>query len=144
MSVVADAAAGRDKGMSSSFVKLRDIFARWMFMLPASILLFLVLAYPIAYAIMISFSDFDLATFKPSGWAGWDNYEAVMEDSRFWHSLRVTAVYLAFALPIQMVLGFAIAYCINAEWKGRGLLRALLLIPMVVAPVVAFEYVIEV
>jgi multiple sugar transport system permease protein len=40
-------------------------------------------------------------------------------------------------LPIQMALGFAIAYCINADWKGRGLLRALLLIPMVVAPVVA-------
>jgi multiple sugar transport system permease protein len=116
---------------------LRDILSRWMFMLPASILLFLVLAYPIGYAILISFAEFDLATFKSVGWVGWDNYEAVMEDARFWRSLRVTAVYLAFALPIQMLLGFGIAHCINVEWKGRGLLRALLIIPMVVAPVVA-------
>jgi multiple sugar transport system permease protein len=36
-----------------------------------------------------------------------------------------------------MLLGFGIAYCINVEWKGRGVMRALLLIPMVVAPVVA-------
>lgn len=137
MTTVVDANSHREREVSGSMVKLRDIFARWMFMLPASILLFLVLAYPIGYAIMISFSDFSLSAFKPTGWVGWDNYEAVMEDSRFWHSLRVTAVYLVFALPIQMVLGFAIAYCINADWKGRGLLRALLLIPMVVAPVVA-------
>lgn len=137
MTTVTDASAPRSADAGRSMVRLRDILGRWVFMLPASILLFLVLAYPIGYAIMISFTDFDLATFKPSGWAGWENYEAVMEDARFWRSLRVTAVYLAFALPIQMALGFAIAYCINADWKGRGLLRALLLIPMVVAPVVA-------
>jgi multiple sugar transport system permease protein len=35
------------------------------------------------------------------------------------------------------VLGFAIAFLINAEWRGRGVVRALFIIPMVVAPVVA-------
>lgn len=130
-------AAQRDAGFAHGSTKLRDIASRWLFMLPASVILFLVLAYPIGYAVFISFSEFDLATFKSVGWVGWDNYEAVMEDARFWRSLRVTAIYLAFALPIQMLLGFGIAYCINAEWKGRGLIRALLIIPMVVAPVVA-------
>jgi multiple sugar transport system permease protein len=61
----------------------------------------------------------------------------VLTDERFWHSLKVTAIYLAFAMPLQMVLGFAIAFLVNAEWRGRGLIRALFLIPMVVAPVVA-------
>jgi multiple sugar transport system permease protein len=137
MTAVVDASAPRDADVARSSVKLADIFSRWLFMLPASIILFAVLAYPIGYAVLISFSEFDLATFKSVGWVGWDNYEAVMEDARFWRSLRVTAVYLAFALPIQMLLGFGIAYCINAEWRGRGVVRALLLIPMVVAPVVA-------
>ena len=40
-------------------------------------------------------------------------------------------------MPLQMVLGFGIAFLINAEWRGRGVVRALFLIPMVVAPVIA-------
>ena len=68
---------------------------------------------------------------------GWDNYREVMSDYRFWESLRVTMIYLVIALPLQVVLGFAIAYLINVEWAGRGVIRALFIIPMVVAPVVA-------
>jgi multiple sugar transport system permease protein len=117
--------------------RLADAAARWAFMLPAFVLLAAVLAYPIAYTVEISFSELDLGTFLPSLWVGWDNYETVLADERFWASLKVTAVYLALALPLQMVLGFAIAYLINAEWRGGRVIRALFLIPMVVAPVVA-------
>ena len=106
-------------------------------MLPAFVLLAAVLAYPIAYTVEISFSELDLGTFLPSLWVGWDNYQTVLADERFWASLKVTAVYLTLALPLQMVLGFAIAYLINAEWRGGRAVRALFLIPMVVAPVVA-------
>lgn len=106
-------------------------------MLPTIILLIVVLAYPIWYTIEISFSSFDMMTFGAGEWIGWENYGYVVNDYRFWESIWVTLVYLAFALPIQIVLGFGIAYLINAEWGGRGLLRALFIIPMVVAPVVA-------
>ena len=61
----------------------------------------------------------------------------MLGDYRFWESLRVTLVYLVFALPVHVLLSFAIAYLINAEWKGRGVIRALFIVPMVVAPVVA-------
>jgi len=117
--------------------KFADFVSRWTFMLPAAVLLFAVLVYPIVYTIQISFSELDLATFTATEWVGWDNYISVIEDERFWQSMQVTAVYLIFALPLQMVLGFGIAFLINAEWKGRNFIRALFLIPMVVAPVVA-------
>jgi multiple sugar transport system permease protein len=106
-------------------------------MLPAAVLLLAILAYPIFYTIQISFSELDLGTFTATRSVGWDNYAGVIEDDRFWHSLKVTGIYLILALPLQMVLGFGIAFLINAEWRGRGALRALFLIPMVVAPVVA-------
>ena len=61
----------------------------------------------------------------------------MLGDDAFHNSLVVTGVYLVLALPVQVVLGFAIAFVINAEWKGRGVVRALFLIPMVVAPVVS-------
>ncbi|MBN9038061.1 MAG: sugar ABC transporter permease [Rhizobiales bacterium] len=106
-------------------------------MAPAAIILAAMLAYPIFYTIEISFSRFDLMTFSAVEWVGWQNYAHVLDDYRFWSSMKVTLVYLVFALPLQIVLGFGIAFLINAEWRGRGLVRALFIIPMVVAPVVA-------
>ncbi|NUO96607.1 MAG: sugar ABC transporter permease [Nonomuraea sp.] len=106
-------------------------------MAPALLLLAGMLLYPVLYTAWVSVSDFDLASFQPSGWVGWRNYEAVLHDPGFLDSLKVTGVYLVIALPLQMVLGFAIAFLLNVAWRGRGVLRALFLIPMVVAPVVA-------
>ncbi|WP_350348880.1 sugar ABC transporter permease [Agromyces sp. G08B096] len=106
-------------------------------MLPATVLLVAVLAYPLLYTVQISLSEFDLATFAPADWTGLDNYTAALANESFQNSLVVTAVYLVLALPLQIVLGFGIAYLMNAEWRGRGVVRALFLIPMVVAPVVS-------
>lgn len=117
--------------------RFADLLSRWAFMVPAAVLLLAVLAYPIFYTIEISFSRFDLATFSAVEWVGWDNYAHVLDDYRFWDSMKVTLVYLVFALPLQIVLGFGIAFLINAEWRGRNVVRALFIIPMVVAPVVA-------
>lgn len=106
-------------------------------MTPATLLLAAVLAYPLFYTLQISFSQLDLATFAPSEWVGLDNYARVFENENFGNSLVVTGIYLVLALPLQMALGFGIAFLMNAEWKGRGVVRALFLIPMVVAPVVS-------
>ncbi|GAB3574292.1 sugar ABC transporter permease [Leifsonia lichenia] len=117
--------------------RTRDIFSRWTFMLPATVLLAAVLAYPLLYTLQISFSKFDLATFSPTEWVGLENYTAALKNETFQNSLVVTGIYLVLALPLQIVLGFGIAYLMNAEWRGRGIVRALFLIPMVVAPVVS-------
>jgi multiple sugar transport system permease protein len=116
---------------------VQDLASRWAFMAPAALLLGVTLAYPIFYTVQISFAELDLGTFQAVDWVGWDNYRTVLEDRRFWQALRVTAIYLALALPLQVTLGFFIAWLINAEWRGRGIVRALFIIPMVVAPVVA-------
>ena len=120
-----------------SWAKLTDMVSRWAFMAPAAIILLAMLAYPIFYTIEISFSRFDLMTFSAIEWVGWENYLHVIDDYRFWSSMKVTLIYLAFALPLQIVLGFGIAFLINADWRGRSIVRALFIIPMVVAPVVA-------
>lgn len=122
---------------SRARLRAKDLLSRWTFLGPTMILLLALLAYPIFYTIQISFSDLNLATFAPKGWVGWDNYTAAITDPGFLNSLQVTGIYLILALPLQMVLGFGIAYLLNVEWKGRGMVRALFLIPMVVAPVVA-------
>lgn len=106
-------------------------------MAPAALVLAAVLAYPIYYAVQISFSTLDLATFTPSEYVGFEHYEDALTNQNFLRSLGTTALYLALALPVQIFLGFAIAYFLNAEWRGRGVTRALFLIPMVIIPVVS-------
>ncbi|CAH1690882.1 Carbohydrate ABC transporter membrane protein 1, CUT1 family [Hyphomicrobiales bacterium] len=120
-----------------TWTRLADITSRWSFMAPAAVILGALLAYPIFYTLQISFSRFDLMAFSAVEWVGWANYAHVLDDYRFWESMKVTLVYLVLALPLQIVLGFGIAFLINAEWHGRGVVRALFIIPMVVAPVVA-------
>ncbi|MFD6816091.1 carbohydrate ABC transporter permease [Microbacterium sp. NPDC060132] len=116
---------------------LIDLANRWTFVLPAVILMAALLGYPILYTLQISFSELDLATFTPREWVGWEHYVEAFTDEKFHNSLVVTGIYLVFALPIQMILGFGIAFLVNAEWRGRGLIRALFLVPLAVAPVVA-------
>lgn len=106
-------------------------------MAPAALVLAAVLAYPIFYAVQISFSTLNLATFTPAEWVGFEHYEDALTNQNFLRSLGTTALYLALALPLQIFLGFAIAYFLNAEWRGRGVTRALFIIPMVIIPVVS-------
>lgn len=130
--------AGRaPRSRARTWTRLGDIVSRWSFMAPAAVILGALLAYPIFYTLQISFSRFDLMTFSAVEWVGWENYAHVLDDYRFWESMKVTLVYLVLALPLQIVLGFGIAFLINAEWRGRSVVRALFIIPMVVAPVVA-------
>ena len=82
---------------------LKDLFARWWFMTPAALLLLVTLAYPIGYTVYISFAEINLGTFRPQGWVGWNNYLNVLEDDRFRTAIVVTAKYLVFALPLQLV-----------------------------------------
>ncbi|MFI6455787.1 carbohydrate ABC transporter permease [Streptosporangium amethystogenes] len=134
----ADKAPARGAGpKTAQRFRLGEPGTAWLFMTPALVLLAGMLLYPIFYTLWVSFSDFDLALFEPVGWVGWKNYEMVLRDPGFLESLKVTGIYLVIALPLQMILGFAIAFLLNVEWRGRGVLRALFLIPMVVAPVVA-------
>ena len=135
MTTIAERSARHSR--SRTWTKLSDFASRWSFMAPAAVILGTLLAYPIFYTIEISFSKFDLMTFSAVEWVGWENYAHVLDDYRFWSSMKVTLIYLVLALPIQIVLGFGIAFLINAEWRGRGVVRALFIIPMVVAPVVA-------
>lgn len=127
----------RPAGRPRVTARLKDIAGRWSFMIPATVVLVAVLAYPLLYTLQISFSHFDLSTFSPGSPAGLENYTKALGNESFQNSLVVTGIYLVLALPLQIVLGFAIAFLLNAEWRGRGVFRALFLIPMVVAPVVS-------
>lgn len=70
-------------------------------------------------------------------WVGWGNFTRAFTDPNLLGSIRVTVEYVIVGVGLEMVIGVGIALLLNGKIPGKGVLRALILIPMVLTPVVA-------
>lgn len=107
----------------------------WLFLVPSGLVLALVLLYPLGYAIYLSFFNYYLGA-EPS-FAGLGNYVALLQDARFWNSLRTTLLLVTASVSLQFVLGLAIAFGLYKLTFGVKAFNILLFLPHVVMPVVA-------
>jgi multiple sugar transport system permease protein len=67
--------------------------------------------------------------------AGFANYAAVVQDPQFGAAIRNIAVFTTLAVPLELAVGFGIAYLLRRPTKGRALWRVLLLAPWLVSPI---------
>jgi multiple sugar transport system permease protein len=109
----------------------------WMLCAPAVIAMLLVTAYPIAYAVVLSFQDLDLRFPEEGGFVGLDNYGSVLSSSLWWTDLFNTLFITVIAIAVELVLGMAIALVMYRAIFGRGAIRASVLIPYGIVTVVA-------
>jgi multiple sugar transport system permease protein len=109
----------------------------WMLCAPAVIAMLLVTAYPIIYAIVLSFQDLDLRFPEEGGFVGLDNYGTVLTSDLWWTDLFNTLFITVIAVSIELVLGMAIALVMYRAIFGRGAIRASVLIPYGIVTVVA-------
>ena len=93
------------------------------------------LAFPVVYALLISFQDFTTVT--NTEWVGIENYADVLTDSRFYTALRNTALYAVGTVVLPIVIGLTIAIVLNNEQvKGNTFFRGMIFLPYVVPIVV--------
>lgn len=104
---------------------------------PSVILMLLVTAYPIAYAIWLSLQRYDLRFPEDREFVGLANYGAVLTSDYWWEALWVTAVITAVSVVIEFVLGMAIAMIMHRALFGRGIVRTVVLIPYGIVTVAA-------
>lgn len=90
--------------------------------------------FPICASFYYSFCSYDVL--NPPVFVGLDNYVSLAQDELFWHSLKVTVIYAALALPLSLVVSLFIAILLNQKIKARGLFRTIFYIPSLV-PMVA-------
>lgn len=109
----------------------------WLFLAPMLIVLIVVAGWPLARTILFSLTDARLD--NPSIWSfvGLSNYSYLFEDSLWWRSVVNTLVFSVISVSIETALGLIIALALNARMKGRGLLRAAVLIPWAIPTVVS-------
>jgi len=70
---------------------------------------------------------------------GWQNYLDLLADPVARHSLATTVIFVAVTVPLEVLLGLAIALVINEPFRGRGLLRAVVLVPWAIPSTVASQ-----
>lgn len=103
---------------------------------PSLILIALVAAYPIGYAVWLSLNEYSVITPGLSRWAGLDNYRTAFESDEFVASIRNTFIFTAFSVFFELVLGLAMALIMHSATKGKGALRTIILVPWAVLTVV--------
>jgi multiple sugar transport system permease protein len=127
--------ARRRSGLLSRIFEHR---ADYLYVLPALVVMMVVIAYPIYYTIELSFYNTPpTLQMKDKVWTGLDNYVTVLSSTSF-HAVTVnTVIWTVFSTGFAFLLGLGAALALNREFRGRGVLRALLLIPYVVSAVAA-------
>ncbi len=104
---------------------------------PAALIIVLVTAYPIGYAIWLSLQRYDLRFPDESGFIGLTNYVTVLSSAYWWQAFGVTMLITVISVAIEFVLGLALALIMHRTIVARGLTRTVILIPYGIVTVVA-------
>ncbi|WP_299536556.1 carbohydrate ABC transporter permease [uncultured Streptomyces sp.] len=124
----------------------RENRAGLAFVTPTFLVVLVVVILPILWTVLLAFQNAKLVDIQENGLLGnWtlDNFRQVFGSPGFWSSLGTTLLYTVGATAGSIVLGLIAALALRKPFKGRGILRASMLLPYV-APVVAVSFVWEV
>ena len=104
--------------------------------LPSLIIVFGFLLYPFAYSLVLSLMNYDLARPQGNGFVGLQNYFRLTQDKYFLNAVVQTLIFSFASVALEIVLGVAIALVMNQDFRGRGILRALIIIPWALPSIV--------
>ncbi len=104
---------------------------------PAFLVMILVTAYPLGYAVVLSLYQYRLT--DPSGrkFIGFQNYATVLTDPVWWSAVGTTAIITVASVLIELVLGFGFAWVMYRILRGRSLIRTAILVPYGIITVVS-------
>jgi multiple sugar transport system permease protein len=131
--VTSDAAA---RGRPASPRRLR--FAPIVMVLPAVGVLAAITFFPLVYTLRLTVLSWELTTGFPPQFIGLQNFvRALSQDPRFWNAMSNTGILVFVGVGLQTVLGTGLALELNQLRAGRSTILSLLLIPVMIAPVIA-------
>lgn len=116
---------------------LSDYQVKMLFLMPTLLLLVGMNVFPLIWSLYLSFHDYaaDMPG-RPPRAVGVANYTALLHDPNLWRNFQVTAEFVVLAVAAQFLIGFGVALLLNREFKGKGLITTLILLPMMLSPAV--------
>jgi multiple sugar transport system permease protein len=95
--------------------------------LPALLIILIIAFFPVLYSIILSVTQSTIQGVGP--FAGVDNYVTMFQNADFMSGLWNTVIFTVVSVFFEFVLGLGIALAINRAFRGRGLVRAAVLVP---------------
>ncbi|KIL39188.1 hypothetical protein SD70_21885 [Gordoniibacillus kamchatkensis] len=122
--------------MKTAAVKRRDDrLLGYGLLVPVAVIVFVIIGIPFVNAIYLSFTD-KVVGVTPK-FIGLANYMAIFSDKEYWKVLKNTVVFTVGSVGVKLVLGLLLAVVVNQNFFGRGLLRAVLLVPWALSGMVS-------
>lgn len=113
-------------------------FMSWLFVSPALAFLLLTSVYPLLYSLRLSFFSWNMSVPNSEPlYIGLRNYTRLFQDPVFQSSLKTTLIFVSTAVTIEFLLGLGLALLVTTRIRTVGLVRTLLLVPLMMTPVVA-------
>lgn len=141
------------KGLGKELnLQQQRVRAAYMFLVPMLVMLALVAAWPLFRSISFSFTDATSNTIfnGEANWVGFDNYlerrvrangevrwRGVLVDGDWWNAVWNTIRFSFVSVTLEAFFGLLVALVLNMEFKGRGFVRAAILIPWAIPTVVS-------
>ena len=114
----------------------RHALTGWLLLAPSLLLLGGLVVFPILYNVWLSL--FDKHAFMPvQRFVGAQHYLYFAQDPEFWSSVRYGVIYSGATLALQLLLGVSAALLLNEGFRGRNLLRGVVLFPYMIPTIVA-------
>ena len=107
----------------------------YLLTLPSLLTIFGVLIIPILYSLFLSVHNLVLSS-RTYEFVGLKHYIAMFSDKSFLNSIWQTLVFTVLSVAAEMVLGVGVALVLNQEFKGRGFVRGLMILPWALPGVV--------
>ncbi|BCB07491.1 ABC transporter permease [Vreelandella venusta] len=140
----AAAPARRHRGTK---VRRQRVKAAWLFLAPMLIALTLVAGWPLMRTFFLSFTDASLSDLGAANLIGFENYLVyddgrwfgVLADPVWWQSVWNTVYFSVVSVSLEVIFGVIVALILNAEFKGRTIVRAAVLIPWAIPTIVSAQ-----
>lgn len=138
-----------DARSGSSLTRQRARSA-WLFLAPMLVVLAAAAGWPLARTVYFSFTDASLSDLDARQWVGLANYVSVLRmpsgrviydglllDPVWWGAVWNTVRFAVVSVTCETILGMVVALVLNAEFPGRGIVRAAILIPWAIPTIVS-------
>ena len=134
----ADALRQEGERRSGLFRQAWTSRADYLYVLPAICVMLVVIAYPIYYTIDLSFFDTPPGLqLRDKTFVGFDNYTLILKSDVFWRVTVNTLIWTIASTVFSFALGLGSALALHRDFVGRGVMRAILIIPWVISAVAA-------
>lgn len=119
-------------------IEKREARLAWAFVLPALGVVALIAIFPLLWTFWESLHVHDLRMpWRGEPFVGLENYKEAFTEPRFWQALGHTLFFTVTSVALEVILGLVLALALNRAYRGRGLVRMLVLLPWAIPTVVA-------